>query len=195
MAFDPAQFRQDILTLLHRHYEAFGLPEGTHALLRRQIERGDAVHDRRCFPGHITTSALILNQEGTETLLVRHRALGRWLQPGGHYEPPDTLAVSALREAAEETGLPGLTVDPWHEASGIPIDIDTHRIPARPSRDEPEHWHHDFRYIVRARPADALEPDLTETEGARWRPAAELSEVAPQALANLRKLGLVRMTP
>jgi 8-oxo-dGTP pyrophosphatase MutT (NUDIX family) len=195
MAFDPAQFRRDLLILLNRHYDAFGLPEGSHALLRRQIERGDEVHDRRCFPGHVTTSAVILNQDGTETLLVRHRGLGRWLQPGGHFEPPGTLMASALREASEETGLPGLAVDAWHQVSGSPIDIDTHRIPARPIRDEPEHWHHDFRFIVRARSTDELKPDLAETEGASWRPVVDLSAVAPQALANLRRLGLVCMTP
>ena len=41
-------------------------------------------------------------------LLTLHRKVGRWLQLGGHCEPADTtLAGAALREATEESGLPG----------------------------------------------------------------------------------------
>jgi threonine dehydrogenase-like Zn-dependent dehydrogenase len=29
----------------------------------------------------------------------------------------------------------------------LPVDIDTHRIPARPARDEPDHWHFDMRFV------------------------------------------------
>lgn len=29
----------------------------------------------------------------------------------------------------------------------IPIDIDTHPIPDNPKKQEPSHFHHDFRYV------------------------------------------------
>jgi 8-oxo-dGTP pyrophosphatase MutT (NUDIX family) len=195
MSFDADRFRADVLALVDSHAARLGLPGDSHALLRRQIALGDAIHDRRVFPGHVTTSAFILDPAGTRTLLIRHRSLGRWLQPGGHYEPPDSLATSALREAVEETGLGTLALDPWHARTGLPIDIDTHRIPARPARNEPEHWHHDIRFLVRADPADPLRPELAEVEGAAWLPVSVLAEIAPQALANLEKLGLVQSPP
>ena len=45
-------------------------------------------------------------------LLTLHARLGRWLQTGGHLEPGDqTLQAASLREAAEESGLDGLTID------------------------------------------------------------------------------------
>jgi len=191
MCFDPASFRSQVQTILDGHVRLFGLPEDRHGLLRRQIERGDDIHSRRTFPGHGTTSAVILDRHGRRTLLIRHRSLARWLQPGGHYEPPEDLLASALREAAEETGLKGLKADPWHDGSGLPIDIDTHPIPARPDRNEPEHWHHDVRYIVRAQESERLRPDLTETGGAEWRNLGELDAIMPQALRNMRRLGLV----
>jgi 8-oxo-dGTP pyrophosphatase MutT (NUDIX family) len=169
------------------------VPEGEHALLRRQIAAGDDIHSRRTFPGHVTTSALVLDREGRQTLLIHHRALGRWLQPGGHYEPPDELAASALREAVEETGMSGLAVDPWHGNSGLPVDIDSHRIPARPERGEPEHWHHDIRFVVRAEGSASLRPDAAEVHGAEWRGLSDLERIAPRAVRNLQRLGLVSL--
>ena len=148
--FDPAAFRRHVATILDGHARTFGVPAERHALLRRQIAGADDIHSRRTFPGHVTTSAFILDREGQRILLIHHRSLGRWLQPGGHYEAPEDLAGSALREAVEETGMQGLAIDPWHGTTGLPIDIDSHRIPARPDRDEPEHWHHDIRYVVRS---------------------------------------------
>lgn len=193
MTFDPSVFRRAVHASLDAYAVSFGVEPERHALLRRQIAAGDDIHSRRTFPGHVTTSAFILDEEGGQVLLIHHRSLARWLQPGGHYEPPDDLARSALREALEETGVEGLALDPWHAASGIPVDIDSHLIPARPARDEPEHWHHDFRYIVRAGSGSQLRPDLAEVHGAEWRDVRELEGIAPQSLVNLSKLGLVRL--
>ncbi len=191
MAFDPTAFRNHILFLLDRHADAFGHSPDRHALLRRQIQNGDDLHSRHTYPGHVTTSAFILDGAGEQTLLIHHRSLARWLQPGGHYEEPESIEASALREAFEETGAEGLALDPWHRDSGLPIDIDSHLIPARPQKGEPEHWHHDIRYVVRAEKS-SLRPDLSEVLSAEWRPVAELESFAPEALLNMRKLGLAR---
>jgi 8-oxo-dGTP pyrophosphatase MutT (NUDIX family) len=191
MSFDPAAFRRELLALLDRYEAAFDGSARSTRRLRRQIARGDAVHDRRGFPGHVTTSAIILSPSGSETLLIRHRSLDRLLQPGGHYEPPQSFCASALREAIEETGLATLRLDHWHDASAIPIDIDTHRIPARPDRDEPEHWHHDLRYLVRADTAEPPRPAWAEVTAAGWHPIDALAEIAPGALSRLRRIGLV----
>jgi 8-oxo-dGTP pyrophosphatase MutT (NUDIX family) len=189
--FDPAAFRENLKEILDRHAREFAVPVDRHALLRRQIASGDHIHSRRTFPGHVTTSAFILDAMGGRVLLIHHRSLARWLQPGGHYEAPEDLAGSAVREAVEETGMERLAMDAWHLMSGLPIDIDSHRIPARPKRGEPEHWHHDIRYVVRALEGDALRPDLREMHGAEWRNLRDLEAIAPQALRNMRKLGLV----
>lgn len=190
-SFDPAAFRRQVRMILDQYAMAFGIPYERHSLLRRQIREGDGVHSRRTFPGHVTASAIVVDRRRRRTLLIHHRATGRWLQPGGHYEMPESLQASALREAREETGLDGLSLDPWHAQTGLPIDIDTHRIPARPERDEPGHFHHDFRYIVRAEEGGALRPDLAEVRGAEWRSLADLEGIAPQALSNMGKLGFV----
>jgi 8-oxo-dGTP pyrophosphatase MutT (NUDIX family) len=192
MSFDAAAFRQQVQVILDRHAEAFAIPVASHALLRRQIAQGDGIHSRCTFPGHVTTSAIVLDRAGDRTLLIRHRSLGRWLQPGGHYEPPEALMESALREAVEETGLRDLSPDPWHLETSLPVDIDSHRIPARPERGEPEHWHHDIRYVVRVEEDVRLRPDLAEVENAEWHDVSALEAIMPGALRKMRKLRLIR---
>jgi 8-oxo-dGTP pyrophosphatase MutT (NUDIX family) len=94
-------------------------------------------------PGHITCSGLVLAPDGERLLLVHHRRLDRWLQPGGHVEPDDSAIEDAgRREVLEETGA--VLCD------GIAplIGIDVHGIPSR--RKEPYHLHHDLLFAFRA---------------------------------------------
>jgi 8-oxo-dGTP pyrophosphatase MutT (NUDIX family) len=100
--------------------------------------------------GHITASAVIARPDASEFLLVHHRKLSRWLQPGGHTEASDASAFeAALREAREETGISRFE-SPLGEAI---FDVDVHAIPAH--KKDPAHSHFDVRYL------------LTSTEGAR----------------------------
>lgn len=95
-------------------------------------------------PGHFTASALVLTPDEDGLLLVLHSKLGRWLQPGGHFEPTDADPLAAARrEVLEETGLDDLEV----LDSGL-LDVDVHAIPAHGS--EPAHHHHDLRLLFRA---------------------------------------------
>ena len=60
--------------------------------------------DRGNAEGHITGSAVVARSDGSAFLLVHHRKLDRWLQPGGHCDPMDGGVLgTALREAQEET--------------------------------------------------------------------------------------------
>ena len=116
---------------------------------------------------HFTGSAWLVSADGDRVLLMHHRKLDRWLQPGGHADGDTDLARVALREAQEETGLAGLRVE-----GGI-FDIDRHRIPAR--GDEPEHWHYDVRYVLRAG-ADERFTINQESRALAWRPVDEVAK-------------------
>jgi 8-oxo-dGTP pyrophosphatase MutT (NUDIX family) len=98
--------------------------------------------DREHESGHFTGSGWLVDASGKRVLLTHHRKLNRWLQLGGHADGDHDLAAVALREAGEESGLSGLTVE------HVIFDVDRHWIPERPN--ESGHWHYDVRYVVRA---------------------------------------------
>jgi 8-oxo-dGTP pyrophosphatase MutT (NUDIX family) len=121
---------------------------------------------RARLAGHFTGSAWLVSADGARALLLHHRKLDRWLQPGGHADGDRDLAAVALREAEEETGLRGLRVEP-----GI-FDLDRHAIPARGT--EPEHWHYDVRYVVRAGDDEGFVVNA-ESHALAWRPVREIA--------------------
>ena len=156
------------------------------AALQAQLDEdaGD-VFSRTNMRGHITTSAFVLDPGLQQVLMIHHRTLGRWLQPGGHHEAGQSLWESAVREAAEETGVSALSLHPAHPEFGpaLPLDIDSHAIPANPRRGEDAHWHHDYAYLQIA-PLDAvLLPKLDEVSGVAWRRLDELDDARFRRLA------------
>lgn len=116
------------------------------ALVAALGDSAETITTRKEFRGHVTAGALLLRPDG-RVLLVEHKALSKWLFPGGHLEETDeTLMGAALRELAEETGISPELVTP---DSPVPLDIDVHPIPANPAKDEPDHQHFDFRFLFR----------------------------------------------
>jgi phosphinothricin acetyltransferase len=130
--------------------------------------------------GHFTASACILSPDGRSTLLIFHKRLQRWLQPGGHMEKGESPVEAARREAIEETGLPStaLRLHPWHggDTEVIPFDIDSHPIPANADKNEAAHTHHDLLFLFVADPATPLALQLEEVDSAQWVPLTEVLE-------------------
>jgi 8-oxo-dGTP pyrophosphatase MutT (NUDIX family) len=153
------------------------------------VLRHEHPFDRGIAEGHLTGSAITVSDDGARVLLLHHRKLDRWLQPGGHGDPGETTGEEvALREALEESGIPGLVL---HPTAPRPLDVDVHDIPARAS--EPAHEHLDLRYLVVAPEGGAIAPDLAELHEIRWVPWDEVDALGPdhglrRALAKARLL-------
>ena len=158
--------------------------------IRVFVAQHKAPFDRRIVQGHLTASAVVMSAEGDRVLLLHHRKLDRWLQPGGHGDPGETSGEAvALREALEETGLAGLAL---HPAAPRPLDVDVHDISARP--DEPAHQHLDLRYLVMAPREAGLRRSVEETNDLRWfswdeLPALGLDPGLTRLLAKARRFG------
>ncbi|MDP9436457.1 MAG: NUDIX domain-containing protein [Actinomycetota bacterium] len=117
-------------------------------------------------PDHLTGSAVVLDPSRRQVLLVLHKKVRLWLQPGGHCDPEDDrLAQAALREAVEETGVPDLVL-----ASDLPVHLDRHIAPCG------ARYHLDVRFLVTA-PEDAGVAVSEESEDVRWWPVDALPEL------------------
>ncbi|MGW1608932.1 NUDIX hydrolase [Streptomyces sp. NPDC002285] len=129
------------------------------------VQAGDAIASRKEFRGHVTAGAALVRPDG-RVLTIEHRALRKWLLPGGHVEASDTtLHDAALRELAEETGI---SRDQVETAGVVPVHIDVHTIPANDDKGEPEHLHFDFRFLFRTT-VDAVELQEEEVTNYSWQ--------------------------
>jgi 8-oxo-dGTP pyrophosphatase MutT (NUDIX family) len=181
---------------LRRHVPADAKEAADLAEVLAFLDRHADPFDRRILEGHLTGSAVVVSAAGDRVLLLHHRKLGRWLQPGGHAEPGEGDAETvALREAREETGIQGLTL---HPSAPRPLDVDVHPIPAR--GDEPAHRHLDIRYLVVA-PCDGLPRlDPAEARALRWFAweelwTLELDPALRRALRAARALASTALVP
>ncbi len=154
----------------------------THPQLARFVRAlEDADGTARTRPDHLTASAVVLDPTGTHVLLVLHKKVGRWLQPGGHIDPEDaSLAEAALREATEETGVSGLVVDP------SPVHLDAHAAPCGADT------HLDVQFLAVA--PGLVKPVVSEESlNVQWwpldalpEPRVDLSALLAAGLARLR---------
>jgi 8-oxo-dGTP pyrophosphatase MutT (NUDIX family) len=148
--------------------------DGQEALRRRYVDHLRSHPDglsRGCRPDHVTASTLVLNEAGDAVLLTLHAKAGQWFQLGGHCEPADeTLAGAALREAAEESGLGGLALDPE------PVQLSEHAVPfCGPDAPGCPVHHLDVRFLAVA-PDGAGHAVSEESLDVRWWPADALPD-------------------
>ena len=55
---------------------------------------------------HFCVSVYVINPNNGNFLLMNHKKLGKWVQPGGHIELNEDPEEAAIRETFEETGIP-----------------------------------------------------------------------------------------
>jgi len=146
-----------------------------HAVLAFLDARDDACR-RECVPGHVTASALVLDDSRRRTLLTLHPRLGRWVQLGGHCDDTDgDIVAAALREATEESGVADLRIEPDLVAVHVHPVTCSLGVPTR---------HLDLQFVVRA-PTDAQIAISDESEDLRWWPVDALPAGTDDALAYL----------
>jgi 8-oxo-dGTP pyrophosphatase MutT (NUDIX family) len=159
-------------------YQAAGDTEVADVARMRGLAAAERDPWSRSLPLHFTASALVLHPGSGRVLLRWHQRLRMWLQAGGHADPgeSDPLAI-ALREAAEETGLPDLV--PWPDG-GIKHVVVCH-VPA--GQGEPAHEHADLRYFLATGEPGAARPENPEAP-VRWLTLAEALDLV--GTSNLR---------
>jgi 8-oxo-dGTP pyrophosphatase MutT (NUDIX family) len=134
------------------------------------FDRLEDPFDQRRDPVHVTGSGVVVGPRGV--ILLEHKRLGIWLQPGGHIDPGETPWAAARRESREETGLEVTFAGPF-DADGVPelLHVDVHAGGRG-------HTHLDVRYLLTGGDAD---PDPPEGESQRigwfgWDAAIERAD-------------------
>ncbi|MFF9819392.1 NUDIX hydrolase [Streptomyces sp. NPDC014006] len=146
----------------------------------QMLSGGENFASRRSFPMHVTVGALLV-RGGSEILLIEHRAYGITLQPGGHLEPTDTTLIdAAVRELSEETGLDAAAV---FLADPVPAYVEYGRVPARPEKGEPDHYHLDIGFAFTTDQADVGQIQEAEVTSAAWYPLADAERLVGHRIA------------
>jgi 8-oxo-dGTP pyrophosphatase MutT (NUDIX family) len=164
-----ARLRQDLREYRLRFPDERSTVERFEAL----VAEGARAYERARRIGHLTASAWVLDEAHCRVLLVHHKKLDKWLQPGGHADGETDLLAVARREVVEETAV---SAEPL--LGGDILDIDIHPIP--PHGSDPAHEHFDVRFALVARGSQAPEGN-EENHDARWVGLDELEELTTEA--------------
>ena len=170
-----------VLAAVNTHIAADADEEQSIATLIAEVERlraaGADPFSENDDLVHITGSAIVVGSRGT--VLLEHKRLGMWLQPGGHVDLGESPWDAALREAREETGLNVR----FTEQPPRLIHVDVHQGGRG-------HTHLDLRYLLDGGDADPA-PPADESQQVEWLdwPAAVERAGDKRLAALLARLG------
>lgn len=115
---------------------------------------------------------IITDSSPKKILLLHHKKLGRWLQPGGHIEKFENPAEAAIREVLEETGIDiGFLKNEVKKINDdgtflpVPEFIMEQTIPRH--NDQPKHFHLDIQYVIKL-PEQKIQHNILESHDIGW---------------------------
>lgn len=133
------------------------------------INKDSNLQDRKNMEGHLASQGFLFNNDFTKVLLLHHKSLNMWIQPGGHMDPEDSDLVTATeREVLEETGLKECSYLPVDEKNPMmPIRVVINDIPSNPKKQEGDHVHIDLAYAFKTA-NEEINIDPTESNQCKW---------------------------
>lgn len=135
-------FRERLLKNLHQYNPWDEQEQASKNAVIQFISQYEDCFERTLTVGHITGSAWVVDPSGERVLLLHHKKLNIWVQPGGHCDGNGDVLAVAIKEAQEESGIQH--IEPINDEI---FDIDVHAIHA--TIKEPQHYHYDIRFLLR----------------------------------------------
>lgn len=124
-----------------------------------------------------TVSAHIVHDN--KLLLLHHKKLNTWMQPGGHVELSEDPEQALWHEILEETGIEKRDlkiIEPTKSRPApasyislpLPFDFNVHKY-----GEDPTHKHIDLCYLLTSK-TDQIKTNLDESNDLRWFTKAEI---------------------
>lgn len=135
--------RENLLQLLDRYKTPFLEEAAMVSRTQRFIMANENCFDRSLAAGHVTGSSWVVNPSRTHALMLHHRKLNLWLQPGGHADGDTDIHNVVIKETSEESGI---AIGDIKLLSSEIFDIDIHTIYA--NQYDPRHEHYDIRFLL-----------------------------------------------
>lgn len=154
--------RQQLITLLSQYQTRFMDEAGFIRKALSYIEQHEDCFYRELWPAHVTGSSWVVNPARDHVMMLHHRKLGQWFQPGGHADGDADIVRVALKETSEETGLGLENINLLGEYI---FDVDLHDIPAMGGA--PRHQHIDIRFLIEIDDSVHI-PGNDESHEVRW---------------------------
>lgn len=161
--------RRQLLQLLARYRTPYIEEAGMVARARRFVAQHPDCFNRELMHGHVSGSAWVINPARDRVLLLHHRKLERWLQPGGHADGEADIHRVVMQETAEESGVDIAHIRLLDEAI---FDVDVHVV--HESEHDPRHTHFDIRLLLEIDDRLPL-PGNDESHQVAWVPLHQVS--------------------
>lgn len=132
---------------------------------------------------HFCVSVYVYDENEKKVLLVKHKKMGLWVQPGGHVEPNESMEEAAVREVYEETGLKVELL-----GNRVPRDCD-YILPLAIQKNmvKDDHIHMDFVYVARVIGNNELVQNVEETDGIKWYSLDEINDSNLETFDDVRE--------
>jgi 8-oxo-dGTP pyrophosphatase MutT (NUDIX family) len=152
--------RDQLLSLLKKYIPSDGAEQTMHQDTIVFVQANPECFERSLTIGHITASGWVVSPDRAMALLMHHRKLDKWFQPGGHCDGDPNVAAVAEKEIMEETGVEEVRI-----INPEIFDIDIHLIPAN-TKDH-AHFHYDIRFLFEADPLKKITANF-ESKDVKW---------------------------
>jgi 8-oxo-dGTP pyrophosphatase MutT (NUDIX family) len=129
------------------------------------IEQNDDVLDRENLVAHLTSSAIVVNEEMNKVLFIHHNIYNAWGWVGGHNDGDADLIGVAIKEAKEETGIED--IQPVNEEI-LMMDIIHVTNHIKHGQYVGDHLHLNVTYLLKASEDEQLKHNPSENSDVRW---------------------------
>lgn len=161
--------REKLLQLLNNYKTPFLEESAMLERTRRFVAANENCFDRSLLPGHVTGSSWVVNPNRDHALMLHHRKLDLWLQPGGHADGNADIHNVVIKETSEESGI---ELEHIKLVSRDIFDIDIHTIYA--SQHDHRHEHYDIRFLLEIDDSMPV-PGNNESHQIGWIPLTQIS--------------------